>query len=79
MNLCPSCQRVLYDRRQTHCGYCGARIPDKLRFTPERIAELDLEMVGMEEDRKRRLREAEEEAERGVDGGPDLHGYPGLL
>lgn len=66
MNLCPSCQRVLYDRRLTRCGYCGERLPDKLRFTPERIAELDQEMAGMEEDRKRRRREAEEESAEGA-------------
>ena len=68
MNLCPNCQRILYDRRLTNCGYCGARIPDELRFTPERIAELDQEMAIMEEERKRRLREAEEEMTRGTEG-----------
>jgi|GEM_PF-3303962 len=62
-NECPSCQRLLYDRRLTHCGYCGAPIPESLRFTAERIAEIDQEMADLEEQRKERLRIAKEEEE----------------
>ncbi|MGB0581165.1 MAG: hypothetical protein ACPGVU_15820, partial [Limisphaerales bacterium] len=59
---CPSCDRVLYNRRLTKCGFCGADIPIEQRFTPEEEAKLDREM----EDLKARSekREAEREAER---------------
>ena len=66
-HYCPSCQRVLYNRRLTHCGFCGAGIPESLRFTPEEIAALDRKMAEMEEQRRQRERaaaEAEEEKEK---------------
>lgn len=66
-HYCQSCQRVLYNRRLTHCGFCGAPIPESLRFTPEEIAALDRNMAETEERRKQRERaaaEAEEEAGR---------------
>ena len=34
---CPSCERVLYDRRLAHCAYCGTEIPDSFRLTSEEI------------------------------------------
>ena len=42
-HLCPSCQRPVYSSSLTHCGYCGAKLPDDLfsesylddTFTPE--------------------------------------------
>lgn len=37
---CPSCNRALYDRTQKKCGYCGAGIPEALRFSPEMIDDL---------------------------------------
>jgi predicted nucleic acid-binding Zn ribbon protein len=60
---CPSCKRVLYNRRLTHCGFCGAQIPDDLRFTPEEIAALDQKMAELEEQRRQRERVAAEEEE----------------
>ncbi len=54
---------MLYDRRLPRCGYCGAKIPESLRFTPERIAEIDLEMAALEKQRQERLRIAKEEQE----------------
>jgi len=60
---CPSCQRVLYNRRLTRCGFCGAPIPDELRFTPEEIAVLDKKMADLEEQRRQRERAAEKEQE----------------
>jgi len=62
---CPSCQRVLYNRRLKACGFCGAPIPEELRFTPEEIAALDRKMAELEEQRRQRERaaaKAEEEA-----------------
>jgi predicted nucleic acid-binding Zn ribbon protein len=51
---CPKCHRALYNRRLTHCGFCGAAIPDELRFTSEEIAKLDREMGDLEEQRRQR-------------------------
>ena len=58
---------MLYNRRLTHCGFCGAEIPGSLRFTPEEIAALDRKMAELEEQRRQRERaaaEAEEEKAR---------------
>ena len=63
---------MLYNRRLTHCGFCGAEIPGSLRFTPEEIAALDRKMEEMEEQRRQRERaaaEAEEEKARRRDAG----------
>ena len=51
---CPSCHRVLYDRRLTHCGFCGADIPEGLRFTPKEITAQDREMKQLEQQSKQR-------------------------
>ncbi len=56
MNLCPSCQRMLYDRRLAQCGYCGAAIPESLQFTLERIAEIDQQMAELEEQRRESIK-----------------------
>ena len=58
---CPNCQRVLYNRRLENCGFCGAAIPQELRFTTEEIAALDRELAVMELFRQRRV-EAEAKA-----------------
>ena len=74
---CPNCPRLLYDRRLTHCGYCGAPIPESLRFTEEQIAAIDQDMAELEEQQRQRLlaaeKEAEERSEVGYIGG-DLGG-----
>jgi len=53
---------VLYNRRLTRCGFCGAIIPEELRFTPEESAALDLKMAELEA--SRRQRQLAEEAAR---------------
>jgi len=60
---------MLYNRRLTHCGFCGAQIPESLRFTPEEIAALDLKMAELEEQRRQRERAAaeEEDARQGME------------
>ena len=58
---CPECERVLYSRRLIHCGYCGATIPDSLRFTAEEIAERDKKMDEIKRRKKERVRVAQEE------------------
>jgi len=57
---CPSCERVLYNRRLKRCGFCGATIPEELRFTPEETAALERKMEELEQARK--LRQVAEEA-----------------
>jgi len=57
---CPSCKRVLYNRRLKRCGFCGATIPEELRFTSEETAALERKMEELEESRK--LRQLAQEA-----------------
>jgi len=45
---CPSCQRVLYDRRRKTCGFCGAELPPELLFTPEQVENLRKEAEAAE-------------------------------
>lgn len=59
---CPKCSRLLYDRRLTCCGYCGAVIPEEMRFSPEEIAEAEQEIAEMEA--ARRQKQALEDAVR---------------
>ena len=60
---CPSCQRVLYNRRLRNCGFCGALIPEDLRFSPEESAALEQKMADLEEQRRQRQIAADKEAE----------------
>jgi hypothetical protein len=78
--LCPSCQRVLYNRRLTHCGFCGAPIPEALRFTPAELAALNREMAELDRARKARAQAAEKkekEKRKDTSGGPgfDFTGF----
>jgi len=70
---CPKCQRVLYNRRLTRCGFCGAPIPEELRFTPEEIAALERKTAELEQQRRQREQAAakeEQEARDARDSGP---------
>ena len=65
---CPSCQRIIFNRRLKNCDFCAAEIPDSLRFTPEEIAALDREMAELASRRKQRDQEADKaEKERRAD------------
>ena len=66
---CPNCHRLLYDRCLTHCGYCGAPIPESLRFTEEQIAAIDKDMAELEEQQRQRQLAAEKEEEERSDVG----------
>ena len=59
--LCPACQRILYNRALTHCGFCGAKIPEQLRFNAEEIAALEKLKADLEQDRVERERAASEQ------------------
>jgi hypothetical protein len=58
---CPACDGVLYDRRRSTCGFCGATLPDELLFTPEQRETLQKQE---EVDKLRREQREKEEAER---------------
>lgn len=58
---CPACQRILYNRALTHCGFCGAKIPEELRFTPDEIAALEKLKSDLEHDQLERQRTASEQ------------------
>jgi hypothetical protein len=45
---------VLYNRRLTHCGFCGSKLLEELRFTTEEITALDGETAKLEQRRKQR-------------------------
>jgi len=65
---CPSCDKVLYSRRLARCGFCGAEIPEELRFTAEEIAPLDRSLAESAARRKENEREFDErEAKRRAD------------
>ena len=73
---CPKCQRVLYNRRLTHCGFCGAPIPEEMRFKAEESAALEQKMADLEEQRRQRqlaADKAEEEARRRDSGDPGIY------
>ena len=35
---CPKCNGVVYDRRNSKCGFCGAELPAEFRFTDAEAA-----------------------------------------
>tara|TARA_Y100001934_G_C12356449_1_gene778450 strand:+ start:2186 stop:2425 length:240 start_codon:yes stop_codon:yes gene_type:complete len=57
---CPSCERVLYNRRASQCGYCGAHIPEELRFTADEEAELDRQLAELKALRDKREAECDQ-------------------
>jgi len=56
--VCPTCQRTLYNRRLKNCGFCGAEIPENLRFTAAEVAVLDKKMAELEKEQIERERAA---------------------
>ena len=54
---------MLYNRRLKNCGFCGAPIPEDLRFTPEESAALEQKMAELEKERRRRQLATDKEEE----------------
>lgn len=50
---CTKCSRGILNRSVARCLYCGADLPAEARLAPELIAKRDMELVRMEEARKR--------------------------
>jgi hypothetical protein len=69
---------VLYSRRLKSCGFCGAAIPDELRFSPDEIAALDREMAAWEEGRRQREKAREEEAEKAAEAAAQAAAQAGI-
>lgn len=61
-SICPACSRLIYDRKRTTCGFCGAGIPPELMFTEVEIKAHRDEMDRIEAERKV-LKEKEEQEE----------------
>jgi hypothetical protein len=60
---CPTCQRIIFNRRLAQCEFCGADIPNSLRFSAAEIAALDRKMAESAQRQKQRELEQEEENE----------------
>ena len=58
---CPTCQRIIYNRRLAQCEFCGTDIPADLRFSAAEIAALDRKLAELEKRRKQRELEQDEE------------------
>ena len=66
---CPACNRILYNRRLKNCGFCGALLPENLRFTPEEIAKLEKIEKDLENSAAERRKKADEEGQQAAAGG----------
>ena len=67
---CPTCNREVYSRRHSRCGFCGAELPAEFLFTAAEIAALDAEAEQRrQEDEAKEAKEAKdaEEAKRWAD------------
>jgi len=58
---CPHCGRVLYSRKQAHCGYCQGVLPRGVRFNEEQIEAIEAEISAIERERQQRREEEERE------------------
>jgi len=48
---CPSCDRALMSRISPLCSWCGAKVPDGLRFSPEEIQKMEDEEAAIRKER----------------------------
>lgn len=57
---CPTCERQLISRSSPRCVFCGAVVPDYLRFTPEERAKIEAsEQTAQDRERIAAAKEAE--------------------
>ena len=74
---CPTCQRMIFNRRLERCEFCGAVIPAELRLSAEEVARLDREMAELAARRKKRDLEQEEERKKAMQKRPNKGFVPG--
>ena len=58
---CPKCNRVIYNRRNKMCGYCGAEVPPELLFSAAEIETMDKEAAVLAEFHKKQKAELDAE------------------
>jgi hypothetical protein len=63
-NRCPTCRRVIYDRRPKRCGYCGAVLPAEMQLSEADISARDKRKAEAEKQREQRAKERDSETER---------------
>jgi DNA-directed RNA polymerase subunit M/transcription elongation factor TFIIS len=61
---CPSCNRLLYSRRNKTCGFCGAELPAEVRFSEDEIAAMKAEQEAIALRRAKDKAKEEEEKKR---------------
>lgn len=69
---CPHCQRLLYSRQHSKCGFCGGELPAEVRLDEFEIDELKAEQADIAARREIRKKQDEEEARKNSQdpGGP---------
>jgi hypothetical protein len=58
---CPTCEKIIFNRRLERCEFCAGIIPPEMRFSAEEIAKLDESVARSAETAKRRAAEREKE------------------
>ena len=76
---CPTCNRLLYSRRFAKCGFCGAAIPENLRFTDAEIAALDKQIAESAKQRELAREKAEKEARDAANSGDSGIGFDSIF
>jgi hypothetical protein len=61
---CPTCEKVIFNRRLERCEFCAGIIPPEMRFSAEEIAKLDESVARSAETAKRRAKAREIEERR---------------
>ena len=74
---CPTCKRIIFNRRLERCEFCGTDLPTGLRLSPKEVAQLDKEMANLSERRKKRDLEQEEERKKEIQERPKKGFLPG--
>jgi transcription initiation factor TFIIIB Brf1 subunit/transcription initiation factor TFIIB len=65
---CPTCQSIIYSRKQKVCGQCGAALPPELRLT-------DAQIRFFEEEQKKADKRARESGIQVDPSGPSFDVY----
>jgi hypothetical protein len=66
---CPSCHRLLYSRKHSTCGFCGAELPPEVLFTEAEIAAIKAAQEDLAMRRAKAKAKEEEERAQAANGG----------